>query len=171
MSRLRERGYSLLEVLVALALLSMLFIIAGQLLVASRRMEASAARVSAGPRLGTLGVQLRRDVESAVAVPGGGGAWSSLPLPLALKDGTTVRYDFDGRELSRSVVQPGGLSRRRVVVRGLRSFRWRPVAGRAVEVKVGFAEPVLGDASRIRARDSVWWLRTAPRGAGWERRW
>ncbi|HHQ47912.1 MAG TPA: prepilin-type N-terminal cleavage/methylation domain-containing protein, partial [Acidobacteria bacterium] len=123
------RGYSLAEVVVALALVSLLFLMAGRLLVASRRMEASSTRVASGPRLGVLGAQLRRDLESATMVPGSGGLWSSLAMVLTLKDGTVVRYDFDGENLTRSVVAGGGVARNRVLVHGLRSFRWRNLSG------------------------------------------
>ncbi len=170
----KETGHSLLEVVVALALLSVLLLIAGRLLVVSRRVEASAAQVAAGPRLGALGVQLRRDVESAVGVPGSGGVWSSLSLQLHLKDGTAVQYDFDGERLLRKTAPPGGASRRRVIVRGLRSFRWRAVAGRAVDVKVSFPLQTLGERPSLRAsgsQNAVWWIRAAPRGAGWSRQW
>jgi len=168
------RGYSLVEVLVALALLSLLFLLAARLLLASRRMEASASDVAAGPRLGVLGVQLRRDIDSATAVAGIGVGWSSLPLQLALKDGKAVRYDFDGENLSRSVLLGGAALRRRVLVRGLRSFRWRREAGRMLYVKVSFPTRELGEgrASRPPGRpDTTWWIGVALRGSGWSRRW
>lgn len=171
--RPRDGGFTLAEVVVAVALLSLLLLIAGRLLVASRRMEASLARVAAGPRLGVLAVQLRRDLESAVLVPGSGGGWSSLALGLVLKDGTAVGYDFDGENLTR-VVTAGGSVRTRVIVPGIRSFRWRNLDGRTVDVKVSFPTSVVtaGSMSRSpKATDSTWWVRVAPRGSGWARRW
>jgi len=159
---------------VALGLLSVLFLIAGRLLVAARRMQTSAARVAAGPRLGVLGVQLRRDAESAVGVPSSGGTWSSLALRLHLENGSTVEYEFDGENLHRRMILAGGASGGRIVARGLRSFRWRSVAGRALDVKLSFRQSELGERPSPEGSGSgptLWWVRCVPRGAGWWRRW
>ncbi len=173
MAAVRARGFTLLEVVVALALLAGVVLLAARMLAATRRMEASASVVAAGPRLGVLGAQLRRDLESAVGAPGSGGRWSALALPLVLADGSAVSYDFDGEALRRTVLVPDGTTRSRVLVRGLRSFRWRGVHHRAVDVKVSFPVPELAErrTAADRGRTTTWWIRVAPRGAGWARRW
>ena len=69
---------------------------------------------------------LRRDVHRAATVRGGVPLWSSGDLEMALHDGRTVTIGDSGGELVRRVrARDGAMAQRRVLLRGVRWWRWR----------------------------------------------
>lgn len=133
-----QRGFSLLELLVTLVLMTVAVLLAAQLVAAASRAGRTASNILRDPALGRFGVWVRRDMDAVVTLPPAGG-WSVLALDLGLADGTTVRYDLVDGSLVRTVIGarlPAETGDR--LLADVSSWRWRVDAGRllVLEVKV-----------------------------------
>jgi len=149
-----ERGFSLIELLVTAVLVSIALLLAAQLLVASSRVGRAASNVLRDPSSGRFGVWIRRDMDTAIALPPTAGAWSVLALDLGLEDGTTVRYDLINGTMVRTVLGapglPGAGDR---LLHGVLSWRWRVISERILVLEVKLPRH-LEEVERIGATSS-----------------
>ena len=103
MAALREqRGFTLAELLVVLALLGIVGAVSMGLLLELRLLDAALGRATRAPLLDPALARLQDDVRTAVAA-GATPAWSSAPLVLLREDGSRVRYRSVGGMLERHV--------------------------------------------------------------------
>lgn len=131
------RGATLLELVVALAIMGVAILISADLILASARLEAGASSVLRDPSVTFAGFWLRRDVDNARALSSSVGAWSTLPFRLIMEDGATVEYDLSDNALVRTELPSSGSdSVRRQLLHGVVSWRWRVRAGRVVDVEI-----------------------------------
>lgn len=138
-----QRGATLVELLVALALLSSVAVLSAQLVIQSTKLIDTTARASRNPDLIIATEWIRRDVYEAVSVVGEDLGWTEGPLVLVLQSGGWVAVSpFEGR-LIRSNQPPGGLSPdSRVLLRGIVGWRWRVTDGGAVQIALeAYANP------------------------------
>lgn len=176
-------GFTLLELVVALAVLALATMIASRLLLESQLRLAHAARRALDPAATIALEQVRADVRASAGVPARDFEWSWEPLVLAGHPAGEVRYRKLGADLVREIYAGGGAlpSSERVVVRGVKVWRWRRLRGvplPLVEIELGFREtPRLGllaaagqraaEVSTLRSRRVV----VSPRQAGGKRGW
>jgi prepilin-type N-terminal cleavage/methylation domain-containing protein len=172
----RVSGFTLIEVLISLVLITLALTLAAQLLVESRLLLEDSNRRARDPVLTLAVSQLRNDLQgSASAV--GGGAWSSGPLVLTGLEVGTVTYAVSGDALERRVVNSLGVeSSRREVLKPLKAWRWRAVNARLVDVELVVDEQ--NPVPRLRTgptprnpREQRWALRSALRSGERERSW
>lgn len=142
MGHSRQRGASLIELLVALALLSGIAVLTGQMVVQSTRLMDTAARASKNPDLVIATEWVRRDLYEAAAVMGAGTGWNDGPLVMATQYGGWTAFGAVEGELLRTNALPGGLpADNRVVLNGVAGWRWRSEDG-VVEIELkAFANP------------------------------
>lgn len=152
------RGFSLVELVIAMAVASVGLLLAAGILVQAYRMLGQTA-VHARIPVADLAIQrLRADLQGAAGIvrgPGGGGArrggepapWSRDRLTLLRPDGSGVRYETRRGRLVRSLVQvrrrgdrTGGDPGRPVLDRVI-SWRWREVAPRLVTIELVLDRP------------------------------
>jgi prepilin-type N-terminal cleavage/methylation domain-containing protein len=172
----RRAGYSLVELLVALALLGVVGAVASGLLSSWRTSRACSH--GAPPLLDPALARLRNDIQSAAAA-GLSPTWSSLPLVLLLEDGSRLRYRVTAGHLERHAAagadrpwRPAGSA---VAVAG---WRWRAVGPRVLVVEIeawsvrraGVPVPAGGAAAQSEptVRELLW---VALRGGGGRRAW
>jgi len=174
----RWAGYSLVELLVALALLGVVGAVSSGLLVELARLDAALARTARVPLLDPALARLRNDIQSAAAA-GLSPTWSSLPLVLLLEDGSRLRYRVTAGHLERhvaaSVDRPWRPAGSAVAVA---DWRWRAVGPRLLVVEIeawsvrraGVPAPAGGAAapSEPTVRELLW---IALRGGGGRRAW
>jgi len=112
-SIMRESGMSLVELLVSLALLSVVFLAAGPLIVQSIRVFGAAGRSLMDPDAVVAGAWLRQDVHSAYSV----GTGPDNRMMLLMPEGKHVSYEQSGSSLVRRVYSAKGevLSRQKIV--------------------------------------------------------
>jgi prepilin-type N-terminal cleavage/methylation domain-containing protein len=126
-----RRGTSLVELLVVLALLSVMVLVAAQLVVHSMRLLDATARAVRNPLVVHVCSRLRHDVQEAAALQWEEWSWTDDPLVLIHPDGSRVRFELEGENLVRErtgVV--GEASDQSVILRGVTSWWWRcPTAG------------------------------------------
>lgn len=132
-----ERGTTLVELMVSLALLSVVAVVTGQLVVQATRLTDRAARAAHNPSLGLAGEWLRRDVYEAATVVGGTAGWTDAPLvAVAQHGGWTVFAMVDG-ELVRTDAPPGSPTPdSRVLLRGVVGWRWRVDGSTSLRVEI-----------------------------------
>lgn len=172
------RGFTLLEALVALALMSVVLTAGGMLIAESVGLIERTGRALRNPSTTLAGAALRRDVQQAAGVVGGSwSGWSREPLELLRQDGGRTLAAWDGAEIRRWELAPDGAeSPPRTVLRGVADFRWRLVGASAVDVRievmthpdgvrVGAGLPGAGGPSLRRIE--VWRFAMRARGAGW----
>lgn len=181
-------GYTLVEMVVALAVLAVALALAAGLLREAAWTLAGAAREARAPLASLAATTLRRDVRASagvaphpLAVPGSP-LWLSDPLVLRGHPDGSVVYALEGDRLVRRVLPPGGgAPRRRDLLRDVTVWGWRLPAAGLVEVRAAFAPPAPPGALRHRrfltgttaggAGDRTVWLQAAPRaapgGTGW----
>jgi len=138
-----DRGATLVELLVALALLSSVAVLSAQLVIQSTKLIDTSARASRNPDLIIATEWIRRDVYEAVSVVGENLGWTEGPLVLVLQNGGWVALSpFEGR-LLRTNKPPGGLlPDNRVLLRGVVGWRWRVTDGRAIQIAIeAYANP------------------------------
>lgn len=172
-----ERGATLIELLVAAALLSSIAVLSAQLVIQSTKLMDTAARASRNPDLVLATEWIRRDLYEATMVVGMDLGWSDGPLVMATQNGGWLALAaFEGK-LERVNVQPGSLiPENRVILHGVVSWRWRVTEGRAVQIELqSYANPLAhqnltGAASyRLDRRTErlAFALRGKPGGGAW----
>jgi type II secretory pathway component PulJ len=139
MSARRQRGSTLLELVVATAISMLGLWLAADLLTESARRLAVAGREMRQP-IGTLTERLlRRDLQAAIGGFAEDPLGSTAGLALSRPDGETIVYLVEAGALVRVDLDPSGAERgRRVLLRDVVAWRWRvPYAG-LLEVEVGW---------------------------------
>lgn len=176
----RAAGFTLAELLVALAVTAVAMALAAGLLDDARRLLAANGRSTAGEGSAATFAMLRRDVQAAADAGASGGAtsWSSGRLDLPTPDGRVVRYELDRDTLVRRILDPAAAGRSvslgrggRIALRGVSSWRWRRPAPRTVEIEVVYRRPRPGPAGSrgpdLVVRHGVWVARGGGLGWGW----
>lgn len=131
------RGYTVAELLVTLALTSLIVLGSMQLIVAAVEIAGRGRWRLPAPQLASVATILRNDLHRSVAIGGVGLGWQSGPLDLAGWDGGRVRYLLDDDRLVReSRDSPGDPTVRRVVTSGVSSWWWRSLNSSTVEVRL-----------------------------------
>ena len=173
--RALHRGTTLLELLIVLALLSLVVLVAAELVTHSIRLLGATGRAVRNPLTVQVNERLRRDVQEAAGVLTFEDLWSNGPLELRARSGDMIQYRVVGGELLRRTVNPGGVDER-VLLRGVTSWWWRsPVPG-VVDLNYGIlvgppperhSAVEVGSGRQRRIEN----LRFAVRGAGGGRQW
>lgn len=135
-----SRGYTLIEVVVALGLLSIVMLGAGSLITSSARLGERAVRSIRDPDVEIAVLRLRRDVQTADGLVGPlvAGEWTDEPLLVRTSDTAVIGYGFDGAAVRRWTWTPDATSRDAVIVLdGATTWRWRWPGGSAVDVQLG----------------------------------
>ncbi len=178
-SRPPSRGTTLLELMVALALMSIALLLAANLIAISERVGQRAAAILRDPLSSFTELWLRRDVDNATSLSSSAMTWSVLPLRMVLQNGAVVEYDLaDGTLVRRELPAAGTGSTERSVLRGVVSWRWRVRSGRLVDIELRISkhrfssstsEPTGSGSSPPPA--TVETLTVARRGLGGGRTW
>jgi hypothetical protein len=171
------RGTSLVELLVVLALLSVMILVASDLIVHSMELLGATGRAVRNPLVVHVTSRLRHDVQEAAALQREETVWCEKPLVLLKHDGSLVRILLEEGGLVRETV--GGDSatpQRRVILRGVTTWWWRaPVEG-VVDLNIGY---LVNPSPERQASREVGYglerrqenLRFAIRGSGGGTRW
>jgi prepilin-type N-terminal cleavage/methylation domain-containing protein len=132
-----HRGYTAIELLITLGLVTVVVLVAAQLVGASARVYHAAADGAAATDAHTLTALLRRDIQGASGVALQLPSWDQRPMELRGWDGRGTRYEADGNALIRETFDAAGAREsRRVVATGVASWWWRMTSPRTVEVRV-----------------------------------
>jgi hypothetical protein len=146
LGRLREfttkRGHlgtSLVELLVVLALLSVMVIAAAQLVVHSMQLLGATGRAVRNPLVVHVTSRIRHDVQEAAGLKHHEWVWSDEPLTLVNHDGSSVSLALDGGNLVRSKTEGAGSSaENRVILRGVTAWWWRSPVDDVVDVNITY---------------------------------
>lgn len=117
-------GFSILELLVVLVIVSLALAVAAHLMIESQRRAVIEQRRALDPVVPIALRQLRADVTAAAG--GSGRAEHDEPLTLALPSGGVVRYQLTGGELVRTVSASPG---QRVALQDVTGFTWQWLGG------------------------------------------
>ena len=173
----RHRGTSLVELLVVLALLSVMILVGAQLVVHSMELLGATGRAVSNPLVVHVTSRLRHDVQEAAALQWQDSIWIEEPLVLITHDGTYVSIALeDGNLVRAQTASPGTPPDRRVILRGVTAWWWRtPVEG-VVDLNITYL--VNPEPERQSSRDVGYGLerrqenlRFAIRGGGGGARW
>ena len=172
-----HRGTSLVELLVVLALLSVMVLVGAQLVVHSMELLGATGRAVSNPLVVHVTSRLRHDVQEAAALQRHETVWSEEPLVLIKHDGTFVSIAReDGNLVRTQMAGLGAPPERRVILRGVTAWWWRnPVAG-VVDLNITY---LVNPAPERQASREVGYglerrqenLRFAIRGGGGGTRW
>ncbi len=133
----RQRGTTLVELLVSLALLSVIAVVTAGLVIQATRLMDTAARASHNPTLTLAGEWLRRDLYETTTVIGGAGGWIDGPLVTLPQHGGWVTYAMVDGELVRTNAPPSGpAADTRVLLHGVVGWRWRLDGGISVRIEI-----------------------------------
>lgn len=140
----RQGGYSVLELIIAVAVLSVTLIIAAEMLLARERQLARATRVANRMSVEQAVRLLKRDLRPAIAVgTSTQDGWQEGPMRIAQPGGIVVTWSRLGRTISRERRDNGVSQGARTLLDRAAGFRWRrnEPAGLAlplVEVEWGY---------------------------------
>ena len=133
----RTSGFSLVEMLVALALMSLIMIAGGMLITESVTLLGNTGRMLRSPDTTFAGARLRRDVQDAAMVLNHPLEPTSEPLELRLRDNSSVVIGWDGRDLLRWEFEAGSHSAEaQRLLPGVVGWQWHSLGTRAVEIWV-----------------------------------
>jgi hypothetical protein len=170
-------GTTLVELLVVLALLSIMVLAAAELIVHSVRLLGAVGRAARNPLVVQANERLRRDVQGAAWLLGAEEIWSEGPLVLRGQEGGWLRLAVvDGELVRTSAAASGGAAAEQVLLRGVTAWWWRSPSPGVVDISFTYltAPPPEGRVPRepgfeLERRTET--LRLAIRGGGGGRRW
>lgn len=179
MKRIRrsDRGTTLVELLVVLALVSAMVLVAADLVVHSIKLLGATGRSVRNPLVVHVTGRLRNDIQAAAGVRNPEESWADTPLEIRTRNNRILRFEVvDGNLMRRSIGIDGNLEDERLLLRGITAWWWQtPVPG-VVDLRVGYliypgtetqASRDVGYAKERRTEN----LRFAIRGYGGTRRW
>jgi len=120
----QHAGFSILELLVVLAIVSAALAIAARLMLEAQRRSVIEQRRAYDVAVPLALEQLRLDVTAAAG--GSGDAGRGEPLTLTLPSGVVIGYQLADGELVRTYSDPAG---QRVALREVSDFRWQWLGG------------------------------------------
>ena len=133
-ARRRERGFTLLELTVASALMLLALAVATGALVAAGRLFALAPPSLRGGEPELAERLLRADLAAGAPLAGGGLPSDALMLE---RDGLEVVWELDGNRLRRSATPPGSPpAEGRLILDGVLLFQWQALPERTVVVRL-----------------------------------
>jgi len=137
----RARGFTLIEAVIAMAVLAVGLVLAGSLLVQAYRMLAQAGIDARTPTTDLALERLKVELQAASDVSSGvtsDPTWTPDRLELVYPDGRRVRYEQRGSALLRQALavdaEAWGPSRQ--VVSDVLSWRWQRLGSRLVAVEI-----------------------------------
>ncbi|MCP4897052.1 MAG: hypothetical protein GY906_08760 [bacterium] len=132
-------GFSILELVVAMSLVLIAVLAACQLIVESMSIIESTGRSLRDPSTGLASASLRRDIHEAASVSSAVPGWSYGPMTLWSQWPETVIIEKVDDSLVRVVRDTSNQEiERRVLVRGIRSWRWIVVAPGLIDCELTF---------------------------------
>lgn len=174
---MNARGTSLVELLVVLALLSVMVLVGAQLVVHSMELLGATGRGVRNPLVVHVTSRLRHDVQEAAGLQKKEWVWSEDPLILVNHDGSFTGIALDDGNLVRTTAAGSGSPpESRVILRGVTGWWWRnPVEG-VVDLNITYLvnpEPERQASRQVgygleRRQEN---LRFAIRGGGGGTRW
>jgi prepilin-type N-terminal cleavage/methylation domain-containing protein len=176
-NRRGQRGVSLVELLVGLALLSVIAVLSAQLVIQSTKLIDTVATASRNPDQILATEWIRRDLYQALTVAGSVTGWDDGPLLITSQDGGWVVFAAVEGQLVRTQVPPGAAGvDTRTILRGLVGWRWRVEGGGIVEIELATLvnpeayQNLPGNADRRAQRRTdrlVMAIRGLPGGRAW----
>lgn len=144
-ARCRQSGFTLLEMVVVLAVVGVSLLLAAALLQEARALIQAAGAELTSPINGLATDRLRADLQEAAAVlsppPPSLDGWTGEPLLLEAggEGGLAIAYQREGRELVRRLLRDDGSEAvREVWLRDLARWRWRASAPNLVEIDLAY---------------------------------
>jgi hypothetical protein len=119
---------------VVLALLSLMVLVAADLIVHSLKLLGAVGRAARNPLVVQVNERLRRDVQEAAWLLGGEEIWSEGPLILGGHEGGRLRLALVDGELVRAGEDASGGAVERVLLRGVTAWWWRSPAPGVVDI-------------------------------------
>jgi prepilin-type N-terminal cleavage/methylation domain-containing protein len=172
-----HRGTSLIELLVVLALLSVMVLVGAQLVVHSMELFGATGRAVRNPLVVHVTSRLRHDVQEAAGLQQKEWVWSEEPLVLVNHDGSFTAIALeDGNLVRTKAAGMGSPPESRVILRAVTGWWWRnPVEG-VVDINITY---LVNPEPERRASRQVGYglerrqenLRFAIRGGGGGTRW
>jgi len=147
-----QRGTTLVELLVVLALVGIMVVAAAQLITHSIGLLGATGRALRNPVMVHVNERIRRDIQEAAGLTAVEMIWSDQPLQIRTRSGGFVVYSVVNGSLVREVVSAAGdVADERVVLRGVTSWWWRSTAPSVVDVNIGhlISLPPENQASRV----------------------
>ena len=136
---MNPRGTSLVELLVVLALLSVMVLVGSQLVVHSMELLGATGRSVRNPLVVHVTSRLRHDVQEAAALQIQESVWSEGPLVLITHDGSFVIITHEGGDLVRTrAAGSGAPPERRVILRGVTGWWWRTPVEDVVDLNITY---------------------------------
>lgn len=133
-----QRGTTLVELLVVLALVGIMVVAAAQLITHSIHLLGATGRAVRNPVMLHVNERLRRDLQEAAGLMAVEMIWSEDPLLIRTRNGGIVGYSVVDGGLVREVVSATGETvDDRVVLRGVTSWWWRSTAPSVVDINIG----------------------------------
>jgi prepilin-type N-terminal cleavage/methylation domain-containing protein len=133
-----RRGTTLVELLVVLALISIMVVAAAQLITHAIGLVGAAGRAVRNPVMVHVNERIRRDVQEAAGLTTIETTWTEDPLEIRTHEATVIRYSVVDGGLVRTVIAAGGgLVEERVLLRGVTSWWWRSTAPSVVDINIG----------------------------------
>lgn len=174
---MKDRGTTLVELLVVLALMSVMVLVAAELVVQSIRLLGATGKAVRNPMLVHVETRLRNDVQEAAGLVAIEDIWSEEPIELLTRIGGVTRFEVIEGNLVRQTITPGKEgNEERVLLRGITSWWWRSPAPNVVDINISYliSPPPEKQASRevgYEKERRVETLRFAIRGGGGGRQW
>ncbi len=175
--RKAERGTTLVELLVVLALLAAMVLLASELVVQSMRLLGTVGRSMRNPLVVHVTGRIRNDVQGALAVVKPVEEWEDGPLVLRTRDNRLLELDAAGGILVRRTTTLDELViEERVLLRGVTAWWWRCPEKAVVDLRIAYlvnpgSERALTPAVGYGGERQTERLRFALRGAGGGARW
>lgn len=168
----QNAGYTVIELVITLGLVSVVTLAAAQLIAASARVYRSARQGTSYSGVISLTTSLRRDVQGSSSAVLQLPTWDQRPMELIGWDGGKIRYSLDGEVLVRETFDSiGAPTGRRVIANGVSAWWWRLITPQTVEVRVAMlARPGLGASAQGIERNTVqrrFSFRGWPDGRSW----
>lgn len=138
----RQTGFTLIEMVVSLLLVSLVLLLGLQVLLETRFLFLKADQEIGRPLPQLFARLLRRDAQGAMGIFAPRPTWTIEPLVLEAPDGTRIRYQLDTGEIQRQLFNESNeLINSRTLVRNVTSWQWRRLAPGLLEVQIAYLKP------------------------------
>lgn len=172
-----DRGTTLVELLVVLALISIMVLVAADLVVHSIKLVGATGRSVRNPLVVHVTGRLRNDIQTAAGVRNPENSWADTPLAIRTRNSRILQFEVvEGNLFRRNMTLEGNVEDERLLLRGVTAWWWQAPAPGVVDLRIGYL--IYPGTEKQSSRDVGYGkerrtenLRFAIRGHGSTRRW